>query len=85
MALITNRNFPLTASGIKKLDEKRFGYSVGAQYDIMKWASVFIGIHDLVFSAGLTFHIVQFDVSYSFTMDTITLGFNHNASLTVLF
>ncbi|MBN1497894.1 MAG: hypothetical protein JXA07_14060 [Spirochaetes bacterium] len=85
MAIITNRNFTLTASGIKKLDEKRFGYSVGAQYDIMKWASVFIGIHDLVFSAGLTFHIVQFDVSYSFTMDTITLGFNHNASLTVLF
>lgn len=85
IAIITNRNFTLTASGIKKLDEKRFGYSVGAQYDIMKWASVYIGIRDLVFSAGLTFHIVQFDIGYSFTMDTITLGFNHNLSATVMF
>ena len=85
IAVITNRNFTLAVSGIKKLDQKTFGYSVGAQYDIMKWASVYIGMHDLVFSAGLTFHIVQFDVSYAFTMDTINKGFNHNISATVLF
>jgi hypothetical protein len=72
-------------SGIKKLDQKSFGYSIGAQYDIMKWASVYIGMQNLVFSAGFTFHIVQFDVSYAFTMDTINKGFNHNVSAAVLF
>lgn len=85
IAIITNRNFTLAVSGIKKLDQKTFGYSVGAQYDIMKWASVYIGMQNMVFSAGLTFHIVQFDVSYAFTMDTINKGFNHNVSATVLF
>jgi hypothetical protein len=85
IALITNRNFTLSLSGIKKLDEKQFGYGVGARYDILKWASVFVGFHNLVFSAGVTVHIIQFDASYSFTMDTITIGFNHNVSATVLF
>jgi hypothetical protein len=85
IAVITNRNFTLAVSGIKKLDQKTFGYSVGAQYDIMKWASVYIGMQNLVFSAGLTFHIVQLDVSYAFTMDTINKGFNHNFSAAVLF
>ncbi|MBP7736251.1 MAG: hypothetical protein KA369_09800 [Spirochaetes bacterium] len=85
IALITNRNFTLAVSGTKKLDVKTFGYSVGAQYDVMKWASIYIGIKDLVFSAGLTFHVVQFDVSYAFTMDTITRGFNHIASVKVTF
>jgi long-subunit fatty acid transport protein len=85
IAVITNRNFTLAVSGIKKLDQKTFGYSVGVQYNIMKWASVYIGMHNLVFSAGLTFHIVQFDVSYAFTMDTANKGFNHNISATVLF
>jgi hypothetical protein len=85
IAVITNRNFTLAVSGIKKLDQKSFGYSIGAQYDIMKWASVYIGMQNLVFSAGFTFHIVQFDVSYAFTMDTINKGFNHNVSAAVLF
>jgi long-subunit fatty acid transport protein len=85
IAIITNRNFTLAVSGIKKLDQKTFGYSVGAQYDIMKWASIYIGMQNMVFSAGLTFHIVQFDVSYAFTIDAITKGFNHNVSATVLF
>jgi hypothetical protein len=85
IAVITNRNFTIAVSGIKKLDVKTFGYSIGAQYDIMKWASIYIGLKDLVFSAGLTFHVVRFDVSYAFTMDTITKGFNHIASATVMF
>jgi hypothetical protein len=85
IAIITNRNFTLAVSGIKKLDQKTFGYSVGAQYDIMKWASVYIGLQNMVFSAGLTFHIVQFDLSYAFTMDTINKGFNHNVSATIMF
>ncbi len=85
LAVITNRNFTLAVSGIKKIDVKTFGYSVGAQYDIMKWASIYIGLRDLVFSAGLTFHVVQFDISYAFTMDTVTKGFNHIASATVMF
>lgn len=85
IALITNRNFTLAVSGTKKLDLKTFGYSVGAQYDVVKWATIYIGIKDRVFSAGLTFHVVQFDVSYAFTMDTITRGFNHIASVKVTF
>lgn len=86
LAIITNRNFTLAVSGIKKLDQKNFGYSVGAQYDIMKWASVNIGLQNLVFSAGLTFHVVQFDISYAFTMDTVNKGnFNHIASVKVMF
>ena len=85
IALITNRNFTLSVSGIKKLEQKTFGYSVGAQYDIVKWASIFIGMQDLVFSAGVTFHVRQFDVSYAFTMDTIDHGFNHVVSMQLLF
>jgi hypothetical protein len=85
LAVITNRNFTLAVSGIKKLDQKTFGYSVGAQYDVLKWASIYIGLRDLVFSAGVTFHVVRFDVSYAFTMDTVTKGFNHIASATVMF
>jgi hypothetical protein len=85
IAVITNRNFTLAVSGLKKLDVRTFGYSVGAQYDVLKWASIYIGFKDLVFSAGVTFHMVQFDVSYAFTMDTVTKGFNHIASATVMF
>lgn len=85
IALITNRNFTLAVSGIKKLDQKSFGYGVGAQYDIMKWASVYIGFQNMVFSSGLTFHVVQFDVSYAFTMDVVSKGFNHNVSAAVMF
>ncbi|OHD68717.1 MAG: hypothetical protein A2W19_12970 [Spirochaetes bacterium RBG_16_49_21] len=85
IAIITNRNFTLSVSGIKKLDEEKFGYSIGAQYDIVKWASVYIGMQNLVFSAGLTFHVVQFDVSYAFTMDTVNKGFNHIVSASVMF
>ncbi len=85
LAIITNRNFTLAGSVIKKLDLQTFGYSVGAQYDIMKWASIYIGMHNLVFSAGLTFHVLQFDASYAFTMDTITMGFNHIVSATAMF
>ncbi|MBN2159666.1 MAG: hypothetical protein JW807_09740 [Spirochaetes bacterium] len=85
IAVITNRNFTLSVSGIKKLDRKTFDYSIGAQYDIMKWASVHIGLRNLVFSAGLTFHVVQFDAGYAFTIDTITKGFSHTISATVLF
>ena len=62
IAIITNRNFTLAVSGIKKLDQKTFGYSVGAQYDIVKWVTAYIGLQNMVFSAGLTLHVVQFDV-----------------------
>jgi hypothetical protein len=85
IAIITNRNFTLNVSGIKKLDQKEFGYSVGARYDIVKWASVYIGMQNLVFSAGLTFHVVQFDASYAFTLDTVNKGFNHIVSASVMF
>jgi hypothetical protein len=85
IAIITNRNFTLSLSGIKKLDQKSFGYSVGAQYDIFKWASVYIGMQNLVFSAGATINIEQIKVSYAFTMDTINKGFNHIISASVLF
>ena len=85
IALITNRNFTLSVSGIKHLDRDTFGYGAGAEYAIVKWASVYIGINNLVFSAGLTFHVVQYDVSYAFTLDTVSKGFNHTASVAFLF
>jgi len=85
LAIITNRNFTLSLSGIKKLDQKTFGYGVGAQYDIVKWISVYIGMQNLVFSAGVTVNLWPVNVSYAFTMDTITKGFNHIASASVLF
>ena len=85
IALITNRNFTLSVSGIKQLDQKTFGYGVGVRYDIVKWASIFLGMQDLVFSAGVTFHVRQFDVSYAFTMDTINYGYNHVVSMQLLF
>ncbi len=85
LAIITNRNFTLSVSGIKKLDEKTFGYGVGAQYDIVKWVSVYIGMQNLVFSAGATANFDLIKISYAFTMDTINKGFNHIASASLLF
>jgi hypothetical protein len=85
LAIITNRNFTLSVSGIKKLDDKSFGYGVGAQYDIVKWVSVYIGMQNLVFSAGATANFDLVKVSYAFTMDTIRKGFNHIVSASLLF
>ena len=85
IALITNRNLNISVSGIKHFDQKSFDYGLGVQYDITKWASVYLGMQNLSFSTGMSFHIVQFDISYAFTIDTINFGFNHFVSMNVLF
>ena len=85
IAIITNRNFTLAVSGTKKIDQKTFGYGVGAQYDILKWVTVHIGVNNLVFSGGVTVHVIPVDISYAFTMDFIKKGFNHTVSASVLF
>ncbi|OHD65553.1 MAG: hypothetical protein A2176_03105 [Spirochaetes bacterium RBG_13_51_14] len=85
IALITNRNFTLSLSGIKHLEQKSFGYGIGIQYDITKWASVYLGMQNLAFSTGMTLHIVQFDVSYALTIDNIDNGYNHIVSISFLF
>jgi hypothetical protein len=85
IALITNRNFTLSVSGIKHLEEKTFSYGVGVRYDIVKYVSVFLGMQDLAFSTGIGIHVRQFDVSYAFTIDNIDFGYNHVVSMQLLF
>ena len=71
IALITNRNFTLSVSGIR--------------YDIVKYVSIFLGMQDLAFSTGAAIHVSQFDVSYAFTIDNINYGYNHVVSMQLLF
>ena len=85
IALITNRGFTLSVSGIKHLEEKTFSYGVGVRYDIMKYISVFLGMQDLTFSTGVAVHVMQVDVSYAFTIDTIKHGYNNVVSMQALF
>jgi hypothetical protein len=85
IALITNRNFTLSVSGIKHLEEKTFSYGVGVRYDIVKYISIFLGMQDLAFSTGVAVHVKQFDVSYAFTIDSINYGYNHVVSMQLLF
>ncbi|HQL81978.1 MAG TPA: hypothetical protein PK307_07235 [Spirochaetota bacterium] len=85
IALITNRNFTLSVSGIKHLEQKTFGYGIGVRYDIVKYVSIFLGMQDLAFSTGAAIHVSQFDVSYAFTIDNINYGYNHVVSMQLLF
>jgi hypothetical protein len=85
IALITNRNFTISVSGIKHLEQKTFSYGVGVRYDIVKYVSIFLGMQDLAFSTGVALHLKQFDLSYAFTIDSINYGYNHVISTSILF
>jgi hypothetical protein len=85
VALISTTGLTVSFSGIKKLEQTALYYSVGVEYDLMRFSTIYMGFNGSQFSTGLTIHISSVDFTYAFMFDNVDNGYNNMVSLTVLF
>ncbi|MFH0976424.1 MAG: hypothetical protein V1874_11645 [Spirochaetota bacterium] len=85
-ASVTNRasDMIIAITGIKKLEQERFEANLGFQYNILKNASVYLGLNDSLFSSGFSLRFANMNITYAFSFDKIDFGYNNTLSLTLL-
>lgn len=86
-AALTNRtsDFLIAVTGVKKLEQERYEFNVGIQYELYRQTSIYIGLNDSRFASGISVKIYGLDISYAFAYDNINLGYNNVVSLTLEF
>lgn len=84
-AAIINRtsDFILAVSGVKKLEQEEFELNMGLQYDVLKFVTIYVGLHDTYFSSGMSIKILGMDISYAFNYDKVNLGYNNIISVRI--
>ncbi len=80
-----SKSFSLAFSGIKNLEQDIFNWGLGVEYRPWRFVTFYLGLRDLLFSAGLSLHVIVVDMSYAFTFDAIDDGYNHMVSVKLTF
>ncbi len=84
-AALTSResDFTLALSAVRKLEQQDYEVNIGLSYNLGKNITVYGGLCDSFFSAGLSFSLWSLEVAYAFSYDNIGTGYNNIVSLTM--
>ncbi len=80
-----SKSFSIAFSGIKKLEQDIFNWGLGVEYRPWKFVTFYLGLRDLLFSAGISLHVIVVDMSYAFSFDAVDDGYNHMVSVKLAF
>ncbi|MDR3237214.1 MAG: hypothetical protein LBT84_01790 [Spirochaetia bacterium] len=84
-AVISDVGFTLVVGFMRKLEQDDYFFNFGVQYNVKQFLSIYAGMNNEDFSAGLTVRIGNLDVSYAFVFDNINGGVNNVVSTSMLF
>lgn len=84
-AALTSResNFTLALSAVRKLEQKDYELNLGLAYNLATNMTVYGGLSDSFFTAGLSFKLWNLEAAYAFSYDNIDSGYNNIVSLTL--
>lgn len=85
MAVISDVGFTFALGVMKKLEQDDFYPSFGLQYDAADFLTLYAGIDDVNFSAGVSMNMWGIDVSYALTFDQIDNGVNNLVAVSMFF
>ncbi len=84
VALTTRESdFTLALSALRKLEQEEFDFNVGLGYTVMRNITVYGGLSDSFFTAGVSFRFWSLEAAYAFSYDNINSGYNNIVSLTM--
>lgn len=84
-AALTSREsaFTLALSAVRKLEQEDYELNVGLAYNLVRNITVYGGLSDSFFTAGVSFKIWTLEAAYAFSYDNIDSGYNNIVSLTL--
>jgi hypothetical protein len=85
VAVISDAGLTFAVGMSRKLERDDYAFSGGVQYDLARYVSIYLGVSDASFAAGLTTRFLNTTVSYALTFDNIDNGVNNIVSLSLLF
>ncbi|PKL37271.1 MAG: hypothetical protein CVV44_16695 [Spirochaetae bacterium HGW-Spirochaetae-1] len=85
VAVISDAGLTFAISLSKKLEQDDYAFSGGVQYDLAKYISLYLGVNDSNFAAGITTRFLNTTLSYALTFDNVDNGVNNIVSLSLLF
>ncbi len=85
-AALTNRSRDITlaASGVKKIEQEKYEFNGGIQYNVSGALSLQMGLNEANFAAGLSIHLFGMNIGYAFSIDNIDYGYNNIVSLSLV-
>ena len=84
-AAISEIGFTISFGLVKKLEQSDYFFTFGVQYDVKKFLSIYAGMCDSEFSAGLAVKAFNCEISYAFVFDNINGGANNVVSASIFF
>jgi len=73
----------IAASSVKKIEQEKFDFNVGLQYNVHKNFTLYIGSNDLSFSFGFSLQLTGMGLAYAFLYDKDDYGYNNIISFTL--
>ena len=84
-AILSDVGFTFAVGVMKKLEQEDYTPSFGIQYNVTDFMTVYAGMYDKDFSAGVSMNIFNFDISYALAFDRIDNGVNNLVAVSMLF
>ncbi|MFW5808565.1 MAG: hypothetical protein ACOCWH_05900, partial [Spirochaetota bacterium] len=78
-------DFILSLGIVRKFENEDPLYKLGFQYNFASQSAFLLGVRDSLFSTGIKMNLWSLDLSYALSVDSIDFGYNHTASVMVLF
>lgn len=84
-AIITDLGFTFVVGVMKKIEQDKYFTSFGIQYDAADLLTLYAGMDDTNFSAGVSLNVFSIDISYALAFDKIDNGVNNIVAVSMLF
>ncbi|MCL2026442.1 MAG: hypothetical protein FWG92_06525 [Leptospirales bacterium] len=84
-AAVSDVGFTLSFGLMKRLEQSKYFFTFGVQYDVKRFLSIYAGMCDSEFSAGLGIRAFNCEISYAFVFDSINGGANNIVSASIFF